>query len=189
MARTHGVAGWAEDLDGGPVGDGAGGLAVVRVTRREQLEQAWAVRMEVFVDEQHVPAEEEVDDLDTAETTTHVLAVDTATGAVLGTGRLLTDPAHAGEVHLGRLAVRAAARGRGVGARLVVALEGLALAEHGVAASRPGAGDEALAVTVVLSAQEHATGFYRRLGYELLDGRRYLDAGIWHRDMAHRISS
>jgi predicted GNAT family N-acyltransferase len=170
--------------DGAVLDDGApGGIAVVRVTGREELELAWQVRTEVFVEEQHVPVEEEIDALDTAASTTHVLALD-AGGAVLGTARLLSDPAHPGEVHLGRLAVRAVARGRGVGARLVVAIEGLALAEHAVVAD----GSDTLAVTVELSAQEHALGFYRRLGYELLPAERYLDAGIWHRDMAHRIT-
>ena len=158
------------------------GVDVVRVTRRDQLEDAWVVRLEVFVEEQGVPAEEEVDDLDTASTTTHVLAVDRASGAPLGTGRLLSDPAHPGEVHLGRLAVRAAARGTGLGARLVVAFEAIAVAEHAVAAS-----GGPLAVTVVLSAQESAMGFYRRLGYEARTGERYLDAGIWHQDMARTV--
>jgi predicted GNAT family N-acyltransferase len=166
--------------------DGApDGVAVVRVTTREHLEQAWDVRLEVFVDEQQVPLEEEVDELDTAATTTHVLAVDAATGAVIGTARLLADPDHPGEVHLGRLAVRAAARRRGVGARLVVAIEGLAVAEHAVPGEAPGT----LAVTVVLSAQEAAMGFYERLGYAVVNGERYLDAGIWHQDMAHTITS
>ncbi|MFD1504104.1 GNAT family N-acetyltransferase [Georgenia yuyongxinii] len=166
--------------------DGApDGVAVVRVTTREQLEQAWEVRMEVFVDEQQVPTEEEIDDLDTAATTSHVLAVDTATGAVIGTARLLSEADHPGEVHLGRLAVRAAARSRGVGARLVVAIEGLALAEHAVRGAAPGT----LAVTVVLSAQEAAMGFYARLGYAVVNGERYLDAGIWHQDMAHTVAS
>lgn len=169
--------------DAAVLDDGAAsGIAVVRVTTRAQLEQAWQVRLEVFVEEQRVPVEEEIDALDTATSTTHVLALDT-TGTVLGTGRLLGDPAHPGEAHLGRLAVRAAARGRGVGARLVVGIEALALAEHAVTG-----GADALAVTVELSAQEHALGFYRRLGYELLPRERYLDAGIWHRDMAHRIT-
>ncbi|WP_448071715.1 GNAT family N-acetyltransferase [Georgenia yuyongxinii] len=161
------------------------GVAVVRVTSPEQLEQAWQVRLEVFVDEQQVPAEEEIDDLDTAETTTHVLALDAATGAAVGTGRLLSDPGHPGEVHLGRLAVRAAGRGRGVGARLVVAVEALALAEHAVPGRVPGT----LTVTVALSAQESAMGFYERLGYAVVSGERYLDAGIWHQDMAHTITS
>jgi predicted GNAT family N-acyltransferase len=172
--------------------DDADGVMIVRVTERDQLERAWDVRTEVFVHEQHVPLEEEIDDLDTAATTTHVLAVDAVTGDALGTGRLLTDPDHRGEVHLGRLAVRAAARGRGVGARLVIAIEGLALADHAEHNGDDGAprgGSGTLAVRVVLSAQESAMAFYRRLGYEVVSGERYLDAGIWHQDMAHTVLS
>ncbi|WP_043500486.1 GNAT family N-acetyltransferase [Georgenia sp. SUBG003] len=188
---------------------GGDGVSVVRVTGHGELELAWAVRTEVFVHEQHVPVEEEIDELDTAPSTTHVLALDETTGEALGTGRLLSDPAHAGEVHLGRLAVRAVARGRGIGARLVIAIEGLALAEHATAGpgsvpvdggaagggaeddgSQDGAGSgSALQVRVVLSAQESAIGFYRRLGYEIVSGERYLDAGIWHQDMAHTVVS
>src|SRR5690606_41985239 len=87
------------------------------VTDRAGLEQAWQVRTEVFVHEQQVPPAEEIDALDTAETTSHVLAVD-GEGTAVGTARLLSEPDHPGEVHLGRLAVRAPARGRGIGARL-----------------------------------------------------------------------
>lgn len=158
-------------------------LAVVPVHTRTQLDAAWAVRFAVFVDEQGVPVEEEVDDLDTAPTTRHVLAV-AADGAAVGTGRLLADAAHPGEVHLGRLAVLREHRGRGVGARLVTAIESVALAEHGV-----GAGGGRRAVTVVLAAQESALDFYRRLGYEVRTGERYLDAGIWHRDMARTVTA
>ena len=42
-------------------------------------------------------------------------------------------------------------------------------------------------ITVVLSAQEQAIGFYRRCGYRVLTGARYLDAGIWHQDMARTL--
>jgi predicted GNAT family N-acyltransferase len=162
---------------------------IVRVTTREHLEQAWDVRLEVFVREQGVPLEEEIDDLDTAETTTHFLAV--VDGQVVGTVRLLRDPAHPDEIHLGRLAVRAAARGHNVGAALVVAVEAEALvvaveAEALVAGQAP-VPDQA--VTVVLSAQEAAMGFYERLGYAPVSGERYLDAGIWHQDMARLVST
>ena len=165
------------------------GVRVVRVTERDELELAWDVRTEVFVHEQHVPVDEEIDELDTAASTTHVLALDEVTGEALGTGRLLSDPAHEGEVHLGRLAVRAAARGRGIGARLVIAIEGLALAGHATADAGATNDPGRLRVRVVLSAQESAIGFYRRLGYEIVSGERYLDAGIWHQDMAHTVTS
>ena len=34
-----------------------------------------------------------------------------------------------------------------------------------------------------------AMGFYERCGYRVLGGRRYLDAGIWHQDMARTVST
>ena len=118
-------------------------VRVVRVTSRAQLEDAWRVRFEVFVAEQGVPQDIEVDEHDTEPTTSHVLALD-VDGSVLGTGRLLRDGP--GEVHIGRLAVRRAARGRGIGAMLVTELSAIALAEHAVG--------QPPAVRVALSAQE-----------------------------------
>ena len=134
------------------------------------------VRLEVFVVEQAVPFALEIDARDEEPTTIHLLASG-ADGTPLGAGRLLMEPEHPGRVHLGRLAVRSIVRGTGLGARIVAALEQTALSHSG--RSR---------VEVVLSAQEQAMGFYERCGYRLLNGHRYLDAGIWHQDMA-RIAS
>lgn len=151
-------------------------LRTERVRTPEQLEAAWSVRREVFVVEQRVPLEEEMDAADTAPTTTHVIVVDTAAGGVapVATGRLLTDPAHPGVVHIGRVAVVRRWRTGGVGALVMRALEDLALEEAAVDGS----------VRIELSAQEQAIGFYERLGYTV-GGDRYLDAAIWHRD-AHK---
>lgn len=148
------------------------GVVVERVATPEQLAEAFAVRMAVFVVEQQVPEELELDDADHAPTTTHVVARRTDTGEVVGTARLLTDPAQPGEVHAGRVAVRASVRGTGAGALLMRAVEEIALAEH----ARPDG-----TVTVLLSAQVQAIGFYERVGYEVY-GPLYLDAGIDHRD-------
>ena len=135
------------------------------------------VRLEVFVGEQAVPFIQEIDARDEEPTTIHLLARG-ADGTPLGAGRILTEHAHPGRVHLGRLAVRRVARGTGLGARVVAALEQAALSHSG----RP-------RVEVVLSAQEQAMGFYKRCGYRVLNGHRYLDAGIWHQDMARTVSS
>ncbi|ROS77224.1 GNAT family N-acetyltransferase [Cellulomonas sp. PhB143] len=153
---------------------GAGGFTVERVTDDAGLAAAYALRIEVFVHEQGVPVEEETDALDTAPSTTHVL-VREAGGDVVGTGRLLTDPAAPGDVHIGRVAVARAARGTGAGSVVMRALEALALAEHAVAS------DDRRVVRVELSAQVGAAGFYERLGYAV-GGPVYLDAGIEHRD-------
>ncbi len=172
------------DVPGEAPGDAAPRLVVERVTDDAGLAAAHTLRLVVFVDEQGVPAEEEIDDLDTDPTTTHVLVRDRAQdGAVVGTGRLLTDPAHPGEVHVGRVAVAASARGTGAGAAVMRALEDVALAEH----AAPGP-DGRRSVRVLLSAQVQAIGFYERLGYTV-SGPVYLDAGIDHRDAAKVLTT
>ncbi len=125
------------------------------------------VRLAVFVEEQGVPVAMEWDEMDTA--SLHALALD-RDGRAIGTGRLL--PAEEGVAALGRLAVLAPWRGRGVGAALLDALM--------EAAARRG--DRA----VVLHAQVAALDFYRRFGFEA-EGGRYMEAGILHQTMRRRL--
>ncbi|WP_411074312.1 GNAT family N-acetyltransferase [Streptomyces sp. cmx-4-7] len=146
--------------------------AVREVLGDEDREACFAVRREVFVEEQGVPADIEYDAYDA--TAVHVLAV-RADGLPLGTGRLLHGADAAGRTggdasvgSLGRLAVAGAARGLGVGAALVRGIEDAAR-ERGLTA-------------VDLHAQTHALGFYERLGYEAY-GPEFPDAGIPHRAM------
>ncbi|MEU1331845.1 GNAT family N-acetyltransferase [Streptomyces sp. NPDC005865] len=138
----------------------------------DDLEACFAVRKDVFVAEQQVPEELEYDAYDAG--AVHVLAV-REDGVPLGTGRLLTGAAAAAKNGgdaavgaLGRLAVTRAARGLGVGAALVRAIEDAARA-RGLTA-------------VDLHAQTQALGFYERLGYEVY-GPEFPDAGIPHRAM------
>ncbi|MGW5732024.1 MULTISPECIES: GNAT family N-acetyltransferase [Streptomyces] len=143
----------------------------------DDLEACFAVRKEVFVVEQRVPADLEYDTYDAD--AVHVIAV-RDDGQPLGTGRLLTGEAAAakngGDARvgaLGRLAVTKAARGLGVGAALVRAIEDAARA-RGLTA-------------VDLHAQTHALGFYERLGYEAY-GPEFPDAGIPHRAMRKALA-
>lgn len=150
------------------------------------------VRLEVFVGEQDVPFIEEIDARDLEATTWHVLASG-ADGVPLGAARLLLELEHPGQVHLGRLAVRRATRGTGLGARLVAAVEEAALEHAAVplgaeSAASVGVAPGTCGVTVILSAQEQAMGFYERRGYRTMTGGRYLDAGIWHQDMARTLT-
>ncbi|KJS55205.1 GNAT family N-acetyltransferase [Streptomyces rubellomurinus] len=146
---------------------------VLRTARGEaDLALVRAVRRDVFIVEQNVPEELEYDEYDA--TAVHVLAL-AEDGTALGTGRLIFGAQAAeltggveGRVLLGRLAVRAAARGTGLGAALVRAIEA--------------AGAERGGVEVELHAQVQALGFYERLGYAA-DGPVYDDAGIPHRTM------
>ncbi|HTK02294.1 MAG TPA: GNAT family N-acetyltransferase [Bordetella sp.] len=117
---------------------------------------ASAVRHAVFVIEQKVPPEIEMDEFDAV--CVHAVAY-AADGQVLGTGRLLPDG------HIGRMAVHRAARGLGIGARLLQAL-----VEAGRAAGHR---------TLMLNAQTHARGFYEGQGF-VVEGDEFMDAGIPH---------
>ena len=149
-------------------------MVIIEVTTDEDMEAAWAVRKEVFVDEQKVPIEEEIDDLDLAPTTIHLLAKDDRGPAA--TGRILLDSP--GHVHLGRICVAARVRGTGLGRRLMLALEETAQKAYA----------DGGRLTIALSAQRGAQGFYETLGYGYVSHREYLDAGIWHKDMVKTIN-
>ena len=133
------------------------------VTWEEARSEASRIRFAVFVDEQKVPAEMELDEHDAQ--CVHALASD-ASGQVVGTGRLLPDG------HIGRMAVSISARGKGVGGAILEAL-----AER--ARER---GDR----EVVLNAQVQAMGFYRAHGF-VEEGPEFDDAGIPHRAMRRRF--
>jgi len=125
----------------------------------ELAEQARQVRDAVFVAEQKVPRAIEWDEHDA--TSRHVIARD-GDGGAIGTGRLLADG------HLGRMAVLADWRGKGVGRALLERLLEEAATQH----------MEHLA----LHAQTQAGGFYRRFGF-VEEGPEFMEAGIPHRTM------
>lgn len=126
----------------------------------EQLASAAeCVREAVFVEEQKVPRELEMDGRDPA--CRHVLARD-SNGIPIGTGRLLPDG------HIGRMAVSSAWRGQGVGRALLERL----LEEAAVA----GMND------LALNAQTSASGFYRRFGF-VPEEAEFIEAGLPHQAM------
>ncbi|MFZ5456083.1 MAG: GNAT family N-acetyltransferase [Pseudomonadota bacterium] len=123
-----------------------------------------AIRREVFIVEQRVPEEMEWDADDA--TSVHALAL--LEGHPVGCGRLLPDG------HIGRMAVRAPHRSRGIGRALLQSL----LAE----ARRRGMRE------VVLHAQTHALRFYEEQGF-VADGPVFDEAGIPHRRMSQTLVS
>ncbi len=129
--------------------------------------QATPLRAAVFVQEQGVPPEIELDALDAA--SLHAVAVNRL-GRPVATGRLL--PAEGGEGRIGRMAVDRALRGQRWGRMLLDAL---------VQAARE-RGDAAVA----LHAQCHAEGFYRRAGFTVA-GEPFEEAGIAHVEMRRTL--
>ena len=135
------------------------GQVVVRRANSQEMPGVRALRLEVFVGEQGVPEELELDALDP--TAIHAVGLDGA--EVVGTGRLvqLSDQ----DAQIGRMAVRASFRRRRVGSQILRLLE-----------------DEAKnlgAVQVVLHAQSYVSAFYSALGYQE-EGSPFFEAGIEH---------
>ncbi len=136
-----------------------GSFTIARVVWSSGAAHLLAVRHPVFVEEQGVAADREVDGFDPV--SLHFLACD-GSGCPVGTARLLPDG------RIGRVAVLKERRGLGVGRALVVAA---------IAAARE-RGDR----SVCLHAQSHSLTFYEALGF-IAHGDEFEEEGILHREM------
>lgn len=134
----------------------------MRIERTTDIATCRRLRRVVFIEEQGVSEEDEVDGLD--DSAIHLLAF--ADGVPVGTARLLVK---GDKGKIGRVCVLPAARGTGLGAALIRR----ALEEF---RAMPGLR------RVTLGAQSHATGFYAALGFHPV-GEEFMDAGIPHREM------
>ena len=141
-----------------PIGD----LVIKLVTTEKELEAAIAVRFRVFVAEQSIPAEEELDDEDA--TATHAIAF--YGEEVVGTGRWVWRAD--GAAQIGRMAVDAQWRRKGVGGRILDFLEQSARSQ-GLARS-------------TLHAQDYVKGFYAAHGYRE-HGESFFEVDIPHVEM------
>lgn len=134
----------------------------VRVATPEELSDCLSIRHDVFVLEQDVTIEEDVDGLD-ADCVQFVAITDEGP---VGTARMRRT--EDGEVRAERVAVRPSARGLGLGALLMDVLEEEARRQGETA--------------VVLHAQVDVVPFYSKRGYQPF-GPRFLDARILHQAM------
>jgi predicted GNAT family N-acyltransferase len=129
--------------------------------------KAYALRHAVFVVEQGVPEQLERDELD--ETAIHLVAI--SGDDALATGRLVRQAEGVGRV--GRMAVAARSRRRGLGERVLAALEERARAEG--------------LQEIELHAQLYVEAFYLRHGYARV-GEPFVEAGIDHVVMRKRLA-
>jgi predicted GNAT family N-acyltransferase len=138
-------------------------IVTERVTWSEAKARLVAIREQVFVKEQNVPMELEMDEHD--EHCYHLLARD-GTGKDVGTARLLPNG------HIGRMAVLAPYRGRGIGSQLLEATVELAKTQG--------------LNTLYLHAQTHAIGFYEKHQFGVVGGE-FMEAGIPHVQMRRQL--
>ncbi len=120
--------------------------------------QCLEIRKRVFVEEQNVPMDREVDEYE--DTATHILLID---DEPIGTVRYR--PASDDMIKVERMAVLPEERGRKLGFKLMEFVHDHAR-EHGYTRAK-------------LGAQVHAIDFYRKLGYTV-SSDEFEDAGIPH---------
>lgn len=138
-------------------------VRVVQAVSEAERALGRALRYEVFVEEQAVPAEVEVDGLDGE--CQHFLACLGQSGAAAGGEAVATARARATKRgwKIERVAVKRAHRGRSVGAALVRYILGHA------PRGRP----------VYVHAQASALGFWQRMGF-VAEGPSFVEGGIPH---------
>jgi predicted GNAT family N-acyltransferase len=141
------------------------GIQITEIHDRAAMQQAWALRRRVFIEEQHVPEAIEMDTEDAV--ATHVLALDG--DLAVGCGRMV---AHGDHVKIGRMAVVRERRGEGIGRRVLESLTELARTRGFHKA--------------ILHAQLTAEGFYLKNGY-IPRGEVFEEAGIAHRLMDREL--
>lgn len=129
---------------------------------QEASQQAYAIRQKVFIEEQGVPEEMELDEFDPI--AWHALAFQGK--QCIGTGRLIHIARGAGQI--GRMAVLANFRGNGVGKAILMKLIKLAESKS--------------ISTLSLHSQVSAMPFYAKFGF-IPQGSIYEEAGIPHRNM------
>ena len=136
-------------------------VRVEKISAKSDLRKAFAIRIRVFVKEQGVPAEIELDRDD--KRAIHFLAI--SAGKAIGTARIVMRQE---TVKIGRMAVLKKYRGKGVGMKL--------LERAVVVAKKLGARK------IYLYAQVPVIGFYEAFGFHCV-GPVFHEAGIPHRKM------
>ncbi|WP_026574564.1 GNAT family N-acetyltransferase [Bacillus sp. UNC438CL73TsuS30] len=140
-------------------------MTVKIVENEKELEDAFSVRRTVFIDEQNVPEEEEIDQHE--EEATHFVLYHE--GSPIGAGRFrLVD----GFGKVERICIMKEARGTGAGKAIMNGIEDYAQ-KKGIQKLK-------------LNSQTHAIPFYGGLGYEVVS-EEFMDAGIPHKTMMKKI--
>jgi predicted GNAT family N-acyltransferase len=138
----------------------------VEVAKTEdQIQEVFHIRKTVFVEEQQVPLEEEIDEYENDSTHFVLYEENKAVGA--GRFRILDG---IGKVE--RICVLKSTRGKGAGRKLMLAIE--EYAKHQPLSQ------------LKLNAQTYAIPFYEGLGYQVVSDE-FLDAGIPHKTMKKTI--
>lgn len=145
---------------------------MIRVLKSEKEHSlGFKLRTEVFVNEQNVPKELELEEKDNSEHTIHIGYF--KDDKLIGVARLIDMDKDI--IHIGRVAIDKNHRGEGIGYKLILGCEDIAKKVLNKD------------FTIELGAQLYAENFYKKLGYNRVNDNIYIDAGIEHIDMKKTI--
>ena len=137
----------------------------IHIANTNEKEKVFALRFEVFVDEQNVPPEIEIDEKD--DHAIHIIAEEE--GVTVGCARAVLSENSA---YIGRIAVKKNLRGRHIGIQICRFVIDYC--------------EEQGCKYIWLNAQVPAQGFYEKLGFKS-EGEPFIEAGIEHIKMSMEI--
>jgi len=140
---------------------------VIHAQNKQELDDAFKIRRIVFVHEQQVPEDIEIDEYENE--SDHFVVYDSSLRP-LGAGRLRQIGNQQAKVE--RICIAKEFRGQGLGDQMMKKIEEVAK-EKGIN-------------TLYLHAQDHAEGFYQRLGYQTIS-EPFDEAGIIHIKMKKEL--
>ncbi|HLR61660.1 MAG TPA: GNAT family N-acetyltransferase [Lentibacillus sp.] len=140
-------------------------MIIKAIETPEEKQLAYDVRTTVFVHEQNVPPEVEIDEFD--EEALHLIGYENDMPIAASRVRFVDQYGK-----LERICVLKNQRGKSYGAELIRTMEDV-IRKEGYEKSK-------------LNAQTHAIDFYQRLGYDVVSGE-FMDAGIPHVTMTKTL--
>ncbi|WP_040979715.1 GNAT family N-acetyltransferase [Oceanobacillus jeddahense] len=141
-------------------------MLVKIATTPKELQDVYHIRNVVFIEEQNVPAERELDEFD--KTATHFIVYEEETPIAAARLRFTED----GYGKLERICVLKSQRGKAIGKKVILKMEE-EITNQGFHKAK-------------LNAQTHAQHFYQKLGYKVTSGE-FMDAGIPHITMIKHL--
>lgn len=140
-------------------------MLIENVENEQQLKDAFGVRRTVFIEEQQVPEDLELDEHD--DTAVHFIGYENKQPIAAARLRFVNENGK-----LERICVQKDFRGQSFGKQMIEAME-KRIRKEGLKQAK-------------LNAQTHAEEFYRALGYETISGE-FMDAGIPHVTMIKKL--
>lgn len=140
-------------------------MKIIEAKDEKELEKVYEVRKKVFVTEQKVPLDIEIDAYE--DKAHHFLGTEDDQAISASRLRIVEDYGK-----LERICVLASFRGKSLGKQMIAYLEAF-LIENNIFKSK-------------LNAQSHAIEFYEKLGYEVISDE-FMDAGIPHKTMIKHL--